>query len=149
MSKPEVQAAITFIKYHAYDIKFVSTDEYNEASPNNFAINLGFVSKFKEELPNVFRIDFNLNIKNESGSFELIVNFAATFESSMPINADFLKSDFVKINAPAIAFPYMRAFISTFTLNAGYAPVILPTFNFQKIVQDQDNEELSKPMIID
>jgi len=147
VSKPEVQAAITFIKYHAYDIKLVSTEDYNETTPNNFSINLGFISKFKEEIPNVFWIDFELNIKNESNSFELKVKFATAFESSLPINAEFLKSDFVKINAPAIAFPYMRAFISSFTLNAGYAPVILPTFNFQKIVQEQDNEELLKPPI--
>jgi preprotein translocase subunit SecB len=33
-------------------------------------------------------------------------------------------------NAPAIAFPYLRSFISTLTLNAGYILAVLLSINF-------------------
>ena len=39
------------------------------------------------------------------------------------------KKDFVNANAPAIMFPYVRAFITTLTSNLGSVtmPIILPT----------------------
>ena len=37
---------------------------------------------------------------------------------------------FTKINAPAIAYPYLRAYISNLTLQSNGDPVILPTINF-------------------
>ena len=58
--------------------------------------------------------------------------FGAVFGTSEPIDEDFKESDFVKINSPAIAFPYLRSFISTLTLNAGLPPLILPAYNFTK-----------------
>ena len=41
-----------------------------------------------------------------------------------------------KANAPAIAFPYVRVFISNITLNAGYNPIVLPSFNFIKLAEE-------------
>ena len=40
---------------------------------------------------------------------------------------------FIDINAPAIMFPYVRAFLSTLTANlgAGFPPIILPPQIFQ------------------
>lgn len=46
------------------------------------------------------------------------------------LNNDFIKSPFLKVNASAIPFPYIRSFVSNLTLQAGYAPVILPSVNF-------------------
>ena len=34
------------------------------------------------------------------------------------------------INAPAIAFPYLRSFLSILTMQAGYPPVMIPSVNF-------------------
>ena len=68
----------------------------------------------------------------ENEIFDLKIEFVAIFGTSEAIDDSFKKSTFVKINSPAIAFPYLRSFISTLTLNAGLPPLILPAYNFTK-----------------
>ncbi len=67
--------------------------------------------------------------------FDLTVESLFTFRLDDKITEDFKLSDFPKINAPAIAFPYLRAFISNLTLQAGVPPVILPSINFVELAK--------------
>ena len=55
---------------------------------------------------------------------------AFLFQMDENVTNDFRDSDFVKINAPAIAFPYLRSYISNLTLQSGFSPIILPSINF-------------------
>lgn len=36
-------------------------------------------------------------------------------------------------NSIAIVFPYVRAFVSTLTLQANYSPIVLPTMNLSDL----------------
>lgn len=67
------------------------------------------------------------------------MNLEAVFVFSMDDEIDeaFKVSNFPKINAPAIAFPYIRAFISNLTLQSGFDPVILPSINFVKLANEE------------
>lgn len=56
--------------------------------------------------------------------------YVSHFRTSDPIDDKFKNSHFPTINAPAVAFPFLRSFVSTLMLNAGYDPVILPDINF-------------------
>ncbi len=69
----------------------------------------------------------------------LFIEYIANFTTSEDIDDEFKKSNFPKVNAPAIAYPYLRAFISQFLLLSGYNPQILPTFNFLKM-QEQEGD---------
>ena len=91
---------------------------------------------FKEGIDNEYVIFFNGSFENEI--FDLKIEFVAIFGTSEAIDDSFKKSTFVKINSPAIAFPYLRSFISTLTLNAGLPPLILPAYNFTKENEDID-----------
>lgn len=42
------------------------------------------------------------------------------------------RDSFICRNAPAILFPYMRAYVSTITAQAGISPIIMPTVNLVK-----------------
>ncbi|MBZ7675074.1 preprotein translocase subunit SecB, partial [Klebsiella grimontii] len=42
-------------------------------------------------------------------------------------------------NAPAIAYPYVRAFVATLLLNAGLESVSLPAVNFVEHAKLQEN----------
>lgn len=46
------------------------------------------------------------------------------------ITDKFKNGSFPAINAPAIAFPYLRSFLSIITMLSGYPPVMLPSVNF-------------------
>ncbi|AIL72861.1 TPA: protein-export chaperone SecB [Vibrio vulnificus] len=77
-----------------------------------------------------FIIKFDIKVESKQGYF-LDLGFVAVFETNEPPHEEFKNSHFTNVNAPAIAYPYMRSFVSMLTLNSGYEPMILPTVNFQ------------------
>ena len=77
-----------------------------------------------------FSVRFEVSVEGPDKSYSLIVKTLAFFECDEAYDDDFSKSTFFRMNAPAIAYPYVRSFISTLTLNAGIPPLILPTYNF-------------------
>lgn len=97
-----------------------------------------------------FNIDFSPSgvFNSENKSYELTFIFSAKEDEN--------KSDVVKIrcvasfsfhninsledvpeyfynNSIAILFPYVRAFVSTLTLQANFAPIVLPTLNLSDL----------------
>ncbi len=78
--------------------------------------------------PQEFIIGFKIEI-NET-MFSIALEMAFIFETDSKIDENFKDSSFLKINAPAIAFPYIRAYISNLTLQSGYDSIILPSINF-------------------
>ncbi len=49
--------------------------------------------------------------------------------------------NYLYLNAPAIVFPYIRAYISTLSTLSGITPILLPTLNLQ-----QEKEKIEKQM---
>ncbi len=83
---------------------------------------------FPEDNKKRFDLLFEVVIKDKY--FDMNLAMLAIFELDDEITEQFKVSDFPKINAPAIAFPYLRALISNITLQAGFMPVMLPSINF-------------------
>ncbi|AYO07956.1 preprotein translocase subunit SecB [Vibrio campbellii] len=96
----------------------------------------GFSPAFPESESNTFMVIFEAKIKVENTHL-LEITYDALFETDEDVNDKFKESCFPEVNAPAIAFPYMRAFISTFLLNAGYEPIMLPSINFSALYNDR------------
>jgi len=76
-------------------------------------------------------VEFNLEF-HHAELLKSQVNMVALFETENTISEEFKTSGFVQTNAPAIAFPYLRSFISTMSINAGFSPIILPAVNLTK-----------------
>lgn len=76
-----------------------------------------------------FFVTFNLKLATVEGK-GIIAEYKSKFVTDSPMDDEFKKSAFPYVNAPAISYPYLRAFISNLTLNAGYSPVMLPSVNF-------------------
>ena len=93
--------------------------------------NLEIANYFLENKDDEFAITIKVNIIDVM--FDLKIESVFIFKLDDKITDDFKLSDFPKINAPAIAFPYLRAFISNLTLQAGVTPVILPSINFVEL----------------
>ena len=122
----------TFVK----SINFEYKKDITEEDQLDTSVNIRKEPIFKEGIDNEYVIFFNGSFENEI--FDLKIGFVAIFGTSEAIDDSFKKSTFVKINSPAIAFPYLRSFISTLTLNAGLPPLILPAYNFTKENEDID-----------
>jgi preprotein translocase subunit SecB len=92
------------------------------------------------------RIHLYLKLLLESGN-ALDVEYAGDFEVGEPetegfcVTEEVLKRSFVQVNAPAIAYPFLRAFVSTLCVTAGYGGVIIPPVNFQAIYDRRREED--------
>jgi preprotein translocase subunit SecB len=79
-----------------------------------------------------FLIELRTELQLKEG-FIVKISYISEFITDVAINDEFRNSSFPKVNAPAIAFPFFRAFIANFLLNSGYEPIILPSINFTKL----------------
>ncbi len=97
-------------------------------------------SHFDNERHRNFDIVFSLTLENETENFRLAIKAVAHFKTDEPINEEFKTSHFPRINAPAIAYPFIRAFVANLVLSSGYNPIMLPTINFQQRAEDEDKK---------
>jgi len=105
---------------------------YRGAIENPSDLSFSYSPAFHESSDQEFLVIFDLSLNSDEG-FLLSVQYVARFETDEPIYENFKESNFVKINAPAIAYPFLRTYISNLTLNSGFSPVILPTINFTQM----------------
>lgn len=105
---------------------------------NESAFSLGMAVGLPEEADdrNHFAITFKSEFQIKEG-FILKVEYQSIFETDVLIDDNFKNSRFITVNAPAIAFPFFRAFIATFLTSSGFEPIILPSINFLKLSQEQ------------
>ncbi|AEL25699.1 protein-export chaperone SecB [Cyclobacterium marinum] len=102
---------------------------------NSFDLSTGHF--FPEDEVKSFGVGFEIEIIDQN--FDLFVHAIFMFSLDEEITEEFKLSNFPKINAPAIAFPYLRAYISNLTLQSGYSPIMLPSINFVKAAKDKED----------
>ena len=124
----------TFVK----SINFEYKKDITEEDQLDTSVNIRKEPIFKEGIDNEYVIFFNGSFENEI--FDLKIEFIAIFGTSEAIDDNFKKSTFVKSSSPAIAFPYLRSFISTVSLNAGVPPGIFAAYNVTQEREDRDRE---------
>lgn len=102
-----------------------TTEKENEKN----SINFRYDSTQSDENKRNFTLTFDFTLTSERG-FEVRLKHDFHFETDADLDDKFWSGSFHKINAPAIAYPYLRAFVSTILLNSGLEAVILPSINF-------------------
>ena len=75
----------------------------------------------------IFKLGLTITITDKSENFKVEVAAVGQFKMNDRNNKDI--ETFLYLNAPAILFPYVRAYISALTTLSGYSTVTLPTFN--------------------
>jgi preprotein translocase subunit SecB len=122
------------LKFHGVDFPVINLKSENPfvQSPGNI-INIDIKPKvfYPTEQPDYFKIIQEVTLSS-SNFFELFIISVGTFELKANVDEN-LKKVFVNINAPAVMFPYVRAFITTLTTNLGNvtSPLIIPTQFFK------------------
>lgn len=134
MNQPEKQQAIRLVNFFVNEVNMQINDTAVEKQKGKMKVNIEFGLGFDEKHQNIYSVIFKVVLSRENNSFNLTLNATAIFETQVPIDEDFKASGFLKTNSPAIAFPFIRSFISTLTTNAGINPVVLPVYNFSQPV---------------
>lgn len=111
--------------------KVSSGEDANTKGSFRLDVNNSFAQEGKK-----FFVGFDLTL--DDPDYNLYVDAVYAFEViEGEITDEFKKSNFPRVNAPAIAFPYLRAMVSTITLQAGLKAVILPSINFASREDDE------------
>jgi preprotein translocase subunit SecB len=126
---------IQFVGSKVAKLSLSELDKNTELDGMEFSVGTAFT----KDISNNFVIDFNLKLKIEKNHV-LIIQYVSQFETSEDIKDKDQKSHFFSVNAPAIAYPFLRAYVSNFLLSSGYEPLILPTINFVKLSQDNNQK---------
>lgn len=78
---------------------------------------------------NTFVINFKFS-HNHKDNMSIILDYQAVFKTEDNIDKNLLENPFLHVNAPAIAYPFLRAYIANLLLISGYDPLMLPSINF-------------------
>ena len=80
-----------------------------------------------------------------------VVDFqvADSIVEDFKVTTETLADTFLQVNAPAIAYPYLRAYVTTICVNSGYTPLLLPPVNFQAIFNEKRKAQKPVTGIID
>ncbi len=130
-----VQNAIKFVKFTVTDCEFYVHKNIVMKDMDELEVKLQFETHFNDSKPKEFSVEFDIKIWQDD---KISINSKAQsiFVTKEKMSEEFKKSNFTQINAPAIAFPFLRSFVQTLCVNAGIAPIILPSFNFAEAVNN-------------
>lgn len=121
----EQTAKFRFLNYQIHESSIRISDA--ESVGKDLQIDIKKSNK-EEEKENIYNLFFEITISDKLGSLNIFLNIEGKFEFNKDLT-DSEKDSFFNINAPAILFPYVRAYISTLTSLSGINPIILPTIN--------------------
>jgi preprotein translocase subunit SecB len=113
--------------------------EKKEGNPSaNVSLNFspkGIVNK----TDSCFQLQLCVKIEDSDKIINIEIDAVANFYFDKDLEIQQLNNYFY-INAPALLFPYIRAYISTLTNLSGYKPINLPTMNLTSLGKElKDN----------
>lgn len=88
----------------------------------------GFINKEK----NLFQLNLGVKIEDTDKTINIELDAVASYVFDSKNELENLTKSFY-INAPALLFPYIRAYISTLTNLSGFDPINLPTLNISQL----------------
>ena len=115
---------ISKFRFKGYKITHSELNISGEQSENT-EYSIGINAKGKAETDN-FILTLDVSISSNDNSIDANVVVEGTFNFNKEISKEILNSLFCA-NAPAIMFPYVRAYISTLTALSGIDTVVIPT----------------------
>lgn len=102
----------------------MNTDESNKEDINELKLGIGVSDQDKKTFVIVFKLKFCEN------SVLYNIDYKTLFKADEELDENFTDTNFAKINAPAIAYPFLRSALSSISVLSGLPPVYLPTVNF-------------------
>ncbi|MGM0532516.1 MAG: protein-export chaperone SecB [Bacteroidota bacterium] len=109
-------------KFQFKDFNIIRSLIERKEGESSKKISLGFAPKGiinKED--SSFRLQLGVKIENENKTFNIEIEAVANYNFENKIALDNLNNLFF-VNAPALLFPYIRAYISTLTNLSGFEP---------------------------
>ena len=137
-----VKSSLKFNNYIVDTIEFNTNFEFSgKDKDKDIDFDIDSDCYFEE---NNFVIALDLTIFPESKErdypFTMRVKIVGLFEVDPQINEE-TKKDFAERNSIAILFPYVRALVSVYSLNANIGNLILPPINVVKYLENKRKQD--------
>lgn len=131
---------ISFDRYEVNEVRFKLNPNYVDEEVN---ISINLESNFQvEDSGNLLVAQLFLTVFPEAERmgfpFEMYLALTGYFTKSR--EAEDIKT--FEANAMAILFPYVRAIVSTYTASANVTPLILPTINTSKFLNNSRTKKI-------
>ncbi|HQW06516.1 MAG: protein-export chaperone SecB [Flavobacteriales bacterium] len=131
-SEDVIQHAIALVNFVITKVDFFVPP--GETDLPDSEVGMSHKVAFEDGLDRAFMVLIQLRLKSvQESDFRLNVDAVALFNTNKPIDEQFKQSPLANVNAVAIAFPFLRSFLASFTVNAGVPRLILPSVNFHKV----------------
>ncbi len=125
----EYKTSFQFKGFHINE-SFIKQEPNREVSKE---IKFGFNPKGIIDSNNkIFKLNLGIKVENKAKTFLARIETTGTFLFDSEIDEKLLDSLFY-VNAPALLFPYIRAYISTLTTLSGIEAITLPTVNLTSL----------------
>jgi preprotein translocase subunit SecB len=140
------------IKFTALELEIGVLDQLDlQLNGKNLSLSVS-ATKASDSVVTI-QLFLKLDLGNNVG---MRVIYAVDFSVDSPEQEEFkvtestIEDTFIQVNAPAIAYPFLRAFVATICVNAGYKPLMLPAVNFQAIFNERkaNSEPLSAKITV-
>jgi preprotein translocase subunit SecB len=123
-----IKAKINFLNFSVRESHIVFKE------PGKYKINVGFTPKgFIFPKINQYHIVLDIRVKDEGDKFHINIVTESIFDYDSKEDIEKLIDGEFTFNAPAIIFPYVRAYISSLTALSGMATLVLPTLNLSEL----------------
>lgn len=113
-----------------------------ESGEEKAAVSINFSTLLDEVNANFFSVVFDLSLLQPRG-YNMQLKYLSWFECSEKLDENFLKTPFATINAPAIAYPYLRSYVTNLVVSSGFKPTILPVINFIQFSENKEKETVA------
>ncbi|MGV8139247.1 MAG: protein-export chaperone SecB [Mangrovibacterium sp.] len=132
MSQEESVAAFQFNRFLVNESHFSFATEGREY---NLSVSISPSGIAFTEL-HQFHLSLEVVVKDKEDKFECSIRTTSVFSFPEDTDLEQYKSSFFITNAPAITFPYIRAYIATLTAQSGVFNILLPTLNLSGLAED-------------
>lgn len=105
--------------------------DFSERKPRNLTLDFIPNGTF-HTINKKYELTFSFMAKDSEGNIVVSVNCNAIYSFIGVEKLEDIPAYFY-VNSIAIIFPYIRAFVSTLTLQANIPPIVLPTLNLSKL----------------
>lgn len=142
MEEIKEQLSLKFHGVDFVDVRFSSESRY--VNSPDFPVDIKIQPRvfYPKDHPTEFKIVMEVYLKAKD-AFVLKTLAVGNFELNQEIIGE-IKKGFINVNAPAIMFPYIRAFISNLTSNLGSVvrTITIPPHFFPNSIPEIPNDEI-------
>lgn len=131
-----------FLEFKGYSVSNIALERNSDLKEYNFEIRFSKEAVFSEEDKSIFYVIFFIALESKEAEKDCNIVFESRGQFKIVGEPDQSLIDIYKnINAPAITYPYVRAFLSTLTANIGIETVVLPPLNFIAMANDDKEDQ--------